>query len=392
MLSKAAVAAVLGLASLFASTTAIAACKGKFINPVTDVCWSCVMPITIAGISIDYTGSQRDMNSKVNDWICTCGTEIGVPLGFFEPARMVDITHNSYCMVGLGGVPLGKSGLTGWDTNGYVDKEAVVQSQQTAFYQAHLYANPLLYVLGLLMDSPCVEQQGYDVAYITEADPTWNDAELANLASPDSFLYGSLPAVLACGADCLLATTYMPSTMLHWCVGCQGTMYPFMGEVGHHINTIDSSSLVMTRMMAKMHRQGGAFGYYGRGGFCGGFYQPVMNKQQYKYSMTYPIPQTRGLLAGGGIPTAQQQAGAAPSGADANAAQGNTVDANGNAVDQQGNKSTDAAAVSSGTCCQPLGATTWLWGAGRYFPVEGEQYNYMLYRKRDCCQGIYGVQ
>lgn len=341
LLSKAAYILTLGFASLFVASNANAQCNGSFMNPVTDVCWSCVMPITIAGIPIDYTGNQRDMNSAPNDFVCTCGTDVGVPLGFFEPARMVDVTHNAYCMVGLGGIPLGQSGFTGWDTNGYVDKDSATSPQESAFYQAHLYANPLLYVLGLLMDSPCVEQQGYDVAYITEADPTWNDAELANLMSPDSYLYGSLPAVMACGADCLLATTNMPSNVMHWCVGCQGTMYPFMGEVSHHTSTIDSSSLIMTRLMAKMHRQGGSFGYYGKSGFCGGFIQPVMNKQQYKYSMTYPIPQTRG--AGGS------------------------------------------------TCCQPLGHTTWLWGAGRYFPVEGEQYNYMLYRKRDCCQSVYNA-
>lgn len=357
----------LGLASFAIPTITNAACNGNFINPVTDVCWSCVMPITIAGLRVDLTeGKQRDMPSAPNDFACTCGTDIGVPVGFFEPARMVDVTHNAYCMVGLGGVPLGEAGITGWDTNGYVDKDGAESSQESAFYQAHLYANPLLYVLGLLLDSPCVEQAGYDIAYITEADPTWNDAELANLMSPDSFLYGSLPAVLACGADCIMATTNMPSTLLHWCVGCQGTMYPFMGSISHHSSTIDSSSLVMTRLMGKMHRQGGSFGYYGKSGFCGGFMQPVMNKQQYKYSMTYPIPQTRSV-------------GAALTGAVTGGTGGSAATA-------------EPPQLNNGACCQPLGHSTWVWGSGRYFPVEGEQYNFMLYRKRDCCQSIYDAQ
>lgn len=380
-LSKAALVGSLGVAALAAPAIANASCNGKFINPVTDVCWSCVMPITLAGgIPIDFTDEQRDMTSAPNDWICTCGTDVGLPIGFFEPARMVDVTHNAYCMVGLGGVPLGESGITGWDTNGYVNKDNQTNAQESAFYQAHLYANPLLYVLGLLLDSPCVEQKGYDVAYITEADPTWNDAELANLMSPDSFLYGSLPAVMACGADCIMATANMPSVLMHWCVGCQGTMYPFMGTVSHHASTIDSSSLVMTRLMAKMHRQGGSFGYYGKSGFCGGFIQPVMNKQQYKYSMTYPIPQTRGVVGsvvdgiGGG------------SGVDLGEYEGETPPEETPAEGDQ------SAELQTGTCCQPLGHTTWLWGSGRYFPVEGEQYNYVLFRKRDCCQTIYQPQ
>jgi conjugal transfer pilus assembly protein TraU len=39
-------------------------------------------------------------------------------------------------------------------------------------------------------------------------------------------------------------------------------------------------------------------------------------------------------------------------------------------------------------CCQPLGRTTVLWGAGRSIPYIGEDFSYMVFRKRDCCMGV----
>lgn len=41
----------------------------------------------------------------------------------------------------------------------------------------------------------------------------------------------------------------------------------------------------------------------------------------------------------------------------------------------------------AGKCCQPLGRSTTLWGAGREFPFEGEDFAYQVFRKRNCCQG-----
>ncbi len=40
-----------------------------------------------------------------------------------------------------------------------------------------------------------------------------------------------------------------------------------------------------------------------------------------------------------------------------------------------------------GKCCQPFGRTTVLWGAGKEYPVRGEDFAFMLFRKRNCCVG-----
>ena len=36
--------------------------------------------------------------------------------------------------------------------------------------------------------------------------------------------------------------------------------------------------------------------------------------------------------------------------------------------------------------CQSLGASSAVWGAGKEFPVAGEDAAYLLFRKRNCCE------
>ena len=39
-------------------------------------------------------------------------------------------------------------------------------------------------------------------------------------------------------------------------------------------------------------------------------------------------------------------------------------------------------------CCQPFGRTTIVWGAGKEIPVRGEDFAFLLFRKRNCCVGF----
>ena len=48
-----------------------------------------------------------------------------------------------------------------------------------------------------------------------------------------------------------------------------------------------------------------------------------------------------------------------------------------------------ATAKEAGQCCQPYGRTTMIWGAGKSYPVSGEDFAYQIFRKRNCCAGAY---
>ena len=59
-------------------------CHGKFVNPITDVCWSCLFPLSIGGLDI-WKGDRPDPKNPSNP-ICACGSpvpRIGISVGLW---------------------------------------------------------------------------------------------------------------------------------------------------------------------------------------------------------------------------------------------------------------------------------------------------------------------
>lgn len=48
-------------------------CVGRFVNPITDICWKCIFPIRIAGLKV-ASGEPDPEGAKGP--LCTCGTPI----------------------------------------------------------------------------------------------------------------------------------------------------------------------------------------------------------------------------------------------------------------------------------------------------------------------------
>ena len=93
----------LGAAPARASVT----CHGKFVNPITDVCWSCLFPLSIGGLAI-WKGSRPDPKNPSFP-LCACGSpipRIGISVGFWEPVRLVYVTNKAWCFPNLGGIGL----------------------------------------------------------------------------------------------------------------------------------------------------------------------------------------------------------------------------------------------------------------------------------------------
>lgn len=322
--------------SLFVSECAYAdkLCHGKFANPLTDVCWRCLFPISIG--SGEAFGNGLKDTPNPSSPICKCpiglGVRIGLSIGFWEPIALVDVTHHPYCMVNLGGIQLtkGKYGATG-----AIDEN--VSSQKGSFYYVHWYKFPLLFWLNILTDAMCIETDGFDIAYLTELDPTWNDDELTFLLNPESLLFGNLIAQAACAADALAAFVGLPFDTLFWCAGSQGSMYPLNGMVQEHIGGVQASTLLTERMTYKMHREFLLWDSIGQNSpaLCYQYPTPIIPKSRYRYQMVNPIPTAKGGEDG----------------------------------------------------CHQFGHTTTLWGAGHEYPYKGEDFGYLVWRKRNCCAG-----
>ncbi|MGI9214733.1 MAG: conjugal transfer pilus assembly protein TraU [Gammaproteobacteria bacterium] len=308
-----------------------AKCIGKFINPITELCWSCLFPITIGPIKVNKGLSSSDPDNP-NNLICFCPKAMipvpGVPVGFWEPVRMVDVTRTPYCLVGMGGLCFNNSSKKGTHSITGDRKRA----KEHSFYHVHWYIYPVIYWLELLVDFICLDKQQIDLAYLTELDPTWNDDEISAILSPEVFLFANPLAQAACSIDCATASVSYSRDPFFWCAGCQGGIYPFTGSVEDHAGGVQASLLLIQRMTAKMHRQGMARGTCGIHALCGKYVMPVIRKKQYRTQMLYPMAATKKDLG-----------------------------------------------------CHPMGKGSVLLEAGREYPWKGEDFVYLIWRKRNCC-------
>ena len=270
----------------------IAKCHGRFINPITQVDWSALFPLHIAGVKVASGNDDKATVAPKRDVICKCGDRYpfvyGIPVAFWQPFRAVDVTRKPYCMVNLGGMqmPLGITTPSGDIAN---DTTAGLgRGHQKAFYHVHWYVYPLLSWMNLLTDLTCMEVEDFDVAYMTELDPMWSDDELAMWVSPESLLFGSPVAQLACVADCTASSVATPIDSLFWCAGCQGGVYPLSGTISAHQSAMDSTTLELERMLFKLHREGLLHGSTGIRGMCGKYPMLWWKKSQYKTQVVYP--------------------------------------------------------------------------------------------------------
>jgi conjugal transfer pilus assembly protein TraU len=307
------------------SLSSLSASNGAFINPLTDVCWDCLFPMTVSGINV--TPHVQDLTSY-NQRVCTCPgipPKVGIPLSFWEPTRMVDVTRHAYKLIGLGGISIGSENIKNRGSIGVCDESGL----QHSFYHVHWYQYPILSVLELFTDFLCVEKGDLDIGYMSEFDLLWNNDEFANVLEPESELFSNPLAQVACIADCTKSTFSTPSDSLFWCAGCSGSLYPFTGTISHHVGGIQASSLILQRTIAKLHRTGIVTGYSSNN-FCQAEAMPIIKKTLYKTQLAHPIPQTHGP-------------------------------------------------------CHALGKSDVLWGAGKSFPVKGEDFVYIVWTKKQCC-------
>lgn len=312
-----------------------ASCSNHFFNPLTDVCWRCVLPVSLGSIELGNIGGQRDLPNPSSP-ICFCGDfppKVGLSIGFWEPVFLTEVVRKPYCFPSIGGISL-PAAIPAPRHGRRSDKGESAE----AFYQVHHYIQPLLYLLEVLSDHPCLQQSPWDIAYLTEVDPTWGNSTLSSIFNPEALLFANPVARAACAADCVAATAHFPRRELFWCAGCQGGMYPNNGWTTHHNGLVESSLLMTQRLMFKLHRQMISWRFHGSDARCGPVLQPIMDKRAYKTQMVAPVPVTGSQVGG---------------------------------------------------CCPPMGASSATWRAGKEFPIAGEDAVYLLFRKRNCCLTAY---
>ncbi len=320
--------------SLFVTgATHAAHCTGHFVNPIKDVCWKCLFPLSIGNTNIvgSHLPDTPNARSPIGECPSSVGFRIGLNIGFWEPQALADVTDTPYCMVNLGGhqIKLGHKQSRG-------GQHHVGQGEVGAFYHVHWYKYPLINWLNIITSVGCLQGGDFDVAYLTELDPMWSDSEMSFVLNPEATLFANPVAQTSCAADSIASTlgdkseaTQTTRDSLFWCAGSQGSHYPLTGHVNAPISPVQTALLLTERMNYKLHREGLIpDSSPDKGAICKERPYPMIPKSRYRYEM----------------------------------------------VNQ----------VADGRHCYPTGASTLTWEAGKIKPHTPDQYGFLVWRKRNC--------
>ncbi|MFC5510390.1 TraU family protein [Massilia jejuensis] len=313
-------------------------CTGRFPNLITDICYDCMFPVSLAGNLINIGVSGDDYDSGAGGapvCLCAASLTVGTPMSFWEPTYMVDVTNKPGCMPLLGGIDISPP----FNSLEYgAEQRSAAPSgslKKSAFMHVNEYINPVMTALGVISDSPCLDQRGFDVPFISWADPTWNDDALAMVLTPYGYAFGGIPSIAAEAPDAIAASTGFPTASLFWVAGAWGPMYPVTGNVASANSPEQVAHLLTARLFAKLHAAGVQQSTAGLAALrsCGAMGIPefLMDKRQYKTNRVFPFPD-------------------------------NT--------------------------CTPFGRPLLLQEKGAARPQD-KDYGYFIFRKKDCCAPVY---
>ena len=324
-----------------------------FNGIVKDICWSCFLPVRLMG-----AGSKPD-GAADSKPLCMCKDRAGVPefgyqLGLWKPARLVEFVTTPWCSPTLGGMRLQDDMFS--LGRGAQDKSENTDTQ-LSHYQYHYFSFPIFEMLEIIYLPNCGgDYIDFDLMYLSELDPTWQNDLLAILLSPEAFIFANPIAKAWCAADCTSITAGKTKESFYGCAGCDGSLYPFTGNVEYSDDPVRVSSLLAQRVLASLHRKGIVKKTIGNAAMCKPEFWPMIPKSQYKLSMMYPVPEAnsdRKPLTDGGT----------------------------------------SSVAGSKNCCHPLGESIHKWSTaagGRTRPGT-EDYVYMLWLYHDCCVISTGV-
>jgi conjugal transfer pilus assembly protein TraU len=260
----------------------------EMINPVDDIVWDCMFPMSIMGFEIDYGTHPPD--EKESESMCNCSGEgyygEGFVITFWEPARMMDTVKDAWCFPGIGmdfssDMEGGAGSSNAYDGRG----ELFRHNAKVSFQHFHYYIMPFWAVLGMFMDSGCKDSGTFDIAMVSEVRPDWGDDLAAAEYYPETSLMANPFTVFACVADAVAAVVQKTIDALYWCMGAWGLTYPMTGI----ITTSDYVAANAGIAAKAMYVQGRTGGLHDRAtNLCFPVNLPIWTKSHWRLQMAKP--------------------------------------------------------------------------------------------------------
>lgn len=309
------------LLAFFFTASLKAACSAELYNPITDTAWNFAMPIKLIGVEVPLPSSPGQPPSIDSmPPICVCPSKIpphipvpGFSMTYWEPRYMLEAAQEPGCLVSLGTeVPLTALGFKAGSrsTGGTGDRA------NRPFI--HFYPYPLFELLGQSLDTGCASTDGVPGAgdfYFSEVDPLWNIDFLSILQTPEAVLFTNPIAQAACSVDAVASTVWFPLDYMPWCLGSQGPMYPFSGNMAVSQSDQQANLAAASKFVGQQARRGLMWNTVGPSAMC--FAHPLFfpTKTAYRFDQVVPIAYSGdpvymgeselkwGYTGGGGGPT-----------------------------------------------------------------------------------------
>jgi len=253
------VTSIIIIITLIGTSPAQAICRGRFLNPITDICWQCLFPVKIGGIEV-FKGPPGlgDPPEAASNPICVCPLSIppffriGITTSFWDPTYIIETTKDPGCFPSLG-FEIGGffSGLEGMTSSSGVNEETFT------FAQANLFLFAVWKIMSIFIDTACMDTgiSGLDLAYTTIVDPTWQSDVSALIIAPEALVFANPVAQASCVADSIAANAGYPLPPLFHCMGSFGSAYPLTGHMNHD-DYVQSNAAIASRLIYKLSRQG----------------------------------------------------------------------------------------------------------------------------------------
>lgn len=264
-------------------------CVGRMFNPVADPDWNNVFPITIMGMRVGPNANPPLMHMPP---VCVCPGIFGVPspgigVTFWQPLKIYEIARTPGCLSSLGGISIlpGYSMLAS-EQNSTTGKRA----DKTTRMQVHMYEYPLFAMMDLFKSLVCFNTSGFDLAYMSEFDPTWQDDLWGIVFSPEAAIFASPLLQAACAVDAVATAVAFPLDAMFWCAGAWGQVYPLTGNSPHYNSSFAGNNLVLSKFIARQARLGLEWQTIGPSAVCFSHPSPLWVKSQYRVNQVGPIP------------------------------------------------------------------------------------------------------
>ena len=283
-----------------ALTTVPGVCRGKQYAPTTDTDWNDAYPITIAGTQ--ETGSAANQDPALMlamPPICVCPGPFGFPeegigITYWQPMYVAEAQNDPGCLSSMGGeqvlspaYQIMQSELTGLGA-----ADGPNSAGGTNRMQIHWYKYPVFAMMGIMASVECNNNTGFDLAYMTELDPLWQDDTWSAIFTPEAVLFSNMAAQSACSVDSVASTLGFTLDSLFWCQGTWGSAYPFSGNSSqaNSDNPWSSNNELVGRFIARSARMGLQQMTIGPGAICSSSFSPIWIKSQYRFDTIGPIP------------------------------------------------------------------------------------------------------